>query len=60
MGMDDKVGDSFRGKHVVLIEIKYISKQEVKLVIFVEGYPKAPIPIATTPRCREGATSFLG
>ena len=27
---------------------------KVKLVTLLEGYPKAPFPIATTPRCREG------
>ena len=26
----------------------------------VEGNPKAPFSIATTPRCREGATPFPG
>ena len=31
-----------------------------KLAILVEGDLKAPFSIATTARCREGATPFLG
>ena len=34
----------------------YISK--VKLATIVEGDPKAPFSIATTPRCRERRYSF--
>ena len=30
----------------------YISKSKVKLATIVEGDPKAPFSIATTPRCR--------
>ena len=30
------------------------------LATFVEGDPKVLFSIATTPRCREGATLFLG
>ena len=33
---------------------------KVKLVTLVEGDPKAPFSIATTLRCREGATPFPG
>ena len=36
-----------------------ISKK-VKLATLGEGDPKAPFSIATTPRCREGATPFPG
>ena len=36
----------------------YISK--VKLATIVEGNPKAPVSIATTPRCRGGRYSFPG
>ena len=32
----------------------------VKLGTFVEGDPKAPFLIATTPRCRGGHTPFPG
>ena len=35
-------------------------KKEVKLATLVEGDLKAPFSIATTPRCREGATPFPG
>ena len=37
--------------------ILYISKSKVKLATIVEGDPKAPFSIATTPR--EGATPSL-
>ena len=37
----------------------YIYKSKVKLATVVEGYPKAPFPIATTPRYREGTTPLL-
>ena len=37
---------------------RYVCK--VKLVNVVEGDQKAPSSIATTPRCREGATPFPG
>ena len=30
------------------------------MATIVEGEPKAPFSIATTPRCREGASPFLG
>ena len=36
---------------------KYI-KSKVKLATIVEGDPKAPISIATTPRCRGGRYSI--
>ena len=36
------------------------SKVKVKLTTLVEGDPKLPFSIATTPRCREGATPFPG
>ena len=39
-------------------EFKVVSK--VKLAIIVEGNPKAPFSIATTPRCRGGCYSFPG
>ena len=35
-----------------------VSKVNIKLVTLVEGEPKAPFSIATTPRCREGRYSF--
>ena len=35
----------------------YIYKN-VKLATVVEGNPKAPFSMATTPRCREGRYSF--
>ena len=37
---------------------RYIKK--VKLATIVEGNPKAPFSIATTPRCRGGRYSFPG
>ena len=33
---------------------------KVKLATVVKGDQKAPFPIASTPRCREGATPFPG
>ena len=33
---------------------------KVKLATIVEGNPKAPFSIATTPRCRGGRYSFPG
>ena len=39
------------------LEDKGIHK--VKLVTIVEGDPKAPLSIATTPRCRGGRYSIL-
>ena len=45
------------GKYPQYIYI-YISK--VKLATIVEGNPKAPFSIATTPRCRGGRYSFPG
>ena len=49
---------------VVLIEINtnkwYMSIKYYKLVTVVEGDLKAPFLIATTPRCRKGATPFPG
>ena len=38
--------------------VMYISK--VKLATIVEGNPKAPFSIATTPMCRGGCYSFPG
>ena len=32
--------------------------KKVKLVILVDGDPKAPFSIATTPRCRGGRNSI--
>ena len=37
---------------------RYIYIYKVKLVTLVEGDPKAPFSIATTPRCRGGRYSF--
>ena len=37
-----------------------LSKSKVKLATIVEGNPKAPFSIATTPRCRGGRYSFPG
>ena len=34
--------------------------KKVKLATIVEGNPKAPFSIATTPRCRGGRYSFPG
>ena len=36
----------------------YIYKVKVKLATIVEGDPKAPFSIATTPRCRGGRYSI--
>ena len=36
------------------------NNSKVKLVTLVEGNPKAPFSIATTPRCRGGRYSFPG
>ena len=36
------------------------SKSKVKLATIVEGNPKAPFSIATTPMCRGGRYSFPG
>ena len=39
--------------------LSFISSNHiVKLVTIVEGDPKAPFSIATTPRCRGGRYSF--
>ena len=38
----------------------YIYIYECVCVTVVEGDPKAPFSIATTPRCREGATPLSG
>ena len=35
-------------------------KRKEKMATLVEGVPKAPFSIATTPRCRGGRYSFLG
>ena len=41
------------------IKKKYINKLYIyKLATIVEGDPKAPFSIATTPRCRGGRYSF--
>ena len=40
------------------IVIIYIIVSKVKLATIVEGDPKAPFSIATTPRCREGRYSI--
>ena len=39
---------------------KGIMKIKVKLATIVEGNPKAPFSIATTPMCRGGRYSFPG
>ena len=41
-------------------KIIYIYISKVKLATIVEGNPKAPFSIATTPRCRGGRYSFPG
>ena len=41
-----------------LIIIPSQSKSKVKLATIVEGDPKAPFSIATTPRCRGGSYSI--
>ena len=38
----------------------YQYNSKVKLATIVEGNPKAPFSIATTPRCRGGRYSFPG
>ena len=40
------------------VSIIAINISKVKLATIVEGDPKAPFSIATTPRCREGRYSF--
>ena len=42
---------------VVVVEVV---ESKVKLTTIVEGDPKAPFSIATTPRCRGGCNSFPG
>ena len=44
--------------HNLVISVTTVSK--VKLATIVEGNPKAPFSIATTPRCRGGRYSFPG
>ena len=48
----------WRSLQRTLKELVYISK--VKLATIVEGDPKAPFSIATTPMCRGGRYSFPG
>ena len=43
---------------VLVLSRKPSRKVKVKLATIVEGDPKAPFPIATTPRCRGGRFSF--
>ena len=38
----------------------FFNVKSKKLATLVEGDPKAPFSIATTPGCRAGATSFSG
>ena len=40
--------------------VKQSKVKKVKLATIVEGNPKAPFSIATTPRCRGGRYSFPG
>ena len=40
--------------------LEKLIKVELKSATLVRGAPKAPFSIATTPRCREGATPFPG
>ena len=42
---------------IILHNVSYLSKE--KLATLVEGGPKAPISIATTPRCCRRCYSFL-
>ena len=46
--------------YVLFSYVEEVSKVKVKLVTLVKINPKAPFSIATTTRCREGATSFPG
>ena len=39
-------------------QVHFICKSKVKLATIVEGDPKAPFSIATTPRCRGGRYSI--
>ena len=43
-----------------LLRNKYTNKTNIKLLLvnIVEGGPKAPFSITTTPRCRGGCYSF--
>ena len=41
-------------------KLKVLIRHVVKLATIVEGNPKAPFSIATTPRCRGGRYSFPG
>ena len=45
---------------IILIYDFKIFSSKVKLATIVEGNPKAPFSIATTPRCRGGRYSFPG
>ena len=47
----NKIGRSVR-------DIRFIIVSKVKLATIVEGDPKIPFSIATTPRCRGGRYSI--
>ncbi len=42
----------------ICTEVKITQTEKIKLATVVEGDPKAPFSIATTPRCRGGRYSF--
>ena len=46
--------------HIRIIIMTHNKVSKVKLATIVEGNPKAPFSIATTPRCRGGRYSFPG
>ena len=52
-----------RDTHIYIHIYKYLyifAYTKLKLVTVVQGNQKAPFSIATTLRCREGATPFPG
>ena len=54
--MNDRSGE--RGTGISVLIARHEDDDEVKLVIKIEGDPKAPFSIATTPRYRRGFYSF--
>ena len=55
--MVDPIPDRWSCVWVIWWEEEYI---DIKLATIVEGNPKAPFSIATTPMCRGGRYSFPG
>ena len=45
-------------RFIVALKSPTAEECKVKLATIVEGDPKAPFSIATTPKCREGCYSF--